>query len=337
MTALSEFLRLESPGIWRESPDAQRREVIVAFGDATLVISDDRSARALAHWSLPAMVRTNPGKHPAIYAPGSEPGEELELEDTTMIAAIEKVHAAILARRPRPGRLRLLLGSGMLALVVGLGVLWLPGALITHAASVAPMSKRAEIGQKVLAELSALTGAPCDAPAGAAGLEALSKRLLGGGQIVVLPNALQGALRLPGQIVAVGRPLIEDHETPEVVAGYIIAADISAEASDPLRAVLEWVGYSASFRFLTTGKLPENALRGYGQKLLTVTPPLPQASALLARFSAAQVSALPYTQAVGAQGEALRDLLTSNGGTLIRERPLMPDGDWVALQGVCGL
>ncbi|MCB2149812.1 MAG: hypothetical protein KDE06_00400, partial [Rhodobacteraceae bacterium] len=100
MTALPEYQRLESTGLWRASPDGQRREVLVVFGDATLVISDTRTAAALAHWSLPAVIRLNPGKRPALFAPGAEAGEELEIEDATMIAAIGKVHRLIEARRP---------------------------------------------------------------------------------------------------------------------------------------------------------------------------------------------------------------------------------------------
>ena len=88
--------------VWRQTPEAQRREVIVSFGDATLIIADGRSAHALTHWSMPALVRLNPGKRPAVYAPAEDGSEELEIEDATMIAAIEKVQAKIEARRPHP-------------------------------------------------------------------------------------------------------------------------------------------------------------------------------------------------------------------------------------------
>ena len=65
MTALSDYQRLEAPGVWRPSPDAQRRDVIVSLGDATLVLSDQKDA-ALAHWSLAAVERRNPGRMPAL-------------------------------------------------------------------------------------------------------------------------------------------------------------------------------------------------------------------------------------------------------------------------------
>ena len=138
MTALKQYERLEALGIWRDSADAQRREVICSFGDATLVIFDGRSNRPLAHWSLAALVRRNPGKVPAIYAPAEEPGEDLEIEDRDMVAAINKLQAALEAGRPHPGRLRGILVWGVVALA-GVAILWeLPSALVEQTARVTP-------------------------------------------------------------------------------------------------------------------------------------------------------------------------------------------------------
>lgn len=85
MTALKQYERLESIGLWRDDPEAQRREVLVRFGEATLVLSDPRSEVALSHWSLPAVERRNPGVLPALYAPGDDALETLEIDDTDMI------------------------------------------------------------------------------------------------------------------------------------------------------------------------------------------------------------------------------------------------------------
>ena len=49
MTAIKEFERLESLGLWRDSKDSQRREVIVSFGESTLVLSDINN-RPITHW-----------------------------------------------------------------------------------------------------------------------------------------------------------------------------------------------------------------------------------------------------------------------------------------------
>lgn len=65
MTALNQYERLEAFGVWRETPKAQLRDVVVSFGDATLILTDPRSNVPLTHWSLPAVTRLNPGAMPA--------------------------------------------------------------------------------------------------------------------------------------------------------------------------------------------------------------------------------------------------------------------------------
>ncbi|MES2548418.1 MAG: hypothetical protein V4630_01840, partial [Pseudomonadota bacterium] len=106
MTALRKYQRLECGGLWRETPQDQRREVLVRFGEATLVLSDPKSGTAISHWSLPAIERLNKGEDPPIFAPGPEASESLELTDPDMIAALGAVRHAVQAATAKPGRLR---------------------------------------------------------------------------------------------------------------------------------------------------------------------------------------------------------------------------------------
>ncbi len=336
MTALPQYERLEAPAIWREGPLAQRREVIVVFGDATLMIADGRSARALTHWSLPAMVRRNPGKRPAIYAPSEEEGEEVEIDDPVMIGAIEKVHAVLEARRPHPGRLRGWLGGGAAAAALALAVFWLPGALIAQAARVAPEAKRVEIGQQVLGELTKLTGQPCASRAGTRALTALAERIAGPSAIAVLPEGLKGARLLPGKLVVIGRETVEGPDTPEVAAGEIIAASLGAAQEDPLLRLLRYAGARAAFWLLTTGDLPETALAGYGEEVLANPAPPPADEPLLAAFAAAGVSSTPYAFARDPSGESVLGLIEADPFKgQPAPRPVLEDAQWVALQGIC--
>ena len=339
MTALTEYQRLESTGLWRDKPDAQRREVIVAFLDATLVISDSRSDTPLAHWSLPAITRLNPGDIPAIFSPGGDQGESLEIADKTLVAAIDKVHRLITARKPRPGRLRRYLLGGALLLVLGMGVFWLPGELVRHTASVVPEEKRADIGRDILADIARVSGAPCAAGQGPRSLARLSERLTGdqATRIAVLPGAVSGARALPGHFVVLGRDLVEDHESPDVAAGFILAARLRSEASDPLIDLLHWAGLRATFRLLTTGDLSAGDILGYGEVVLT-QPPAPVADAsLLAAFAQAGVSARPYAYASDPSGESVLGLIEADPfRTVPAAEPVLADGDWVALQGICG-
>ena len=101
MTVLAEYQRLEAEGVWRASRDAQRRDVTVSIGKATLTITAPNGT-ALTHWSLPAVVRLNPGETPAVFGPGRDPTETLEIAETEMVEAIDRVLSAI--RRPNLGR-----------------------------------------------------------------------------------------------------------------------------------------------------------------------------------------------------------------------------------------
>ncbi|MGB5068839.1 MAG: hypothetical protein WBO29_15890 [Albidovulum sp.] len=336
MTALSEYQRLECTGLWRDTPDAQKREVIVSFGDATLVISDARSARALAHWSLPAVLRLNPGIRPALFAPGPDAGEDLEIDDETLIKAIAKVHTIIEARRPHPGRLRTVLLSSALAVVLGLGFFWLPKALIDHTARALPASKRQEIGLAALADLTRLSGAPCLAPEGSIALERLRDRLMRpGDRLYVLPAGVKFSALLPGPIVLLGRDLIENQDTADAAAGHIIAEQLRNDLTDPLLDTLRFAGLRASFELLTTGDLPEAALTGYGEELLArARKPLPDA-ALLARFAEASVPVQPYAATRDPSEMSKGNPAPANPSQSIAANPVISDSDWVAIQSIC--
>lgn len=336
MTALSEYERLEAEGIWRPDPEAQRQEVILSLGDATLVIADDRSATALAHWSLPAMIRLNPGARPAIYAPSAEPGEELEIADETMIAAIEKVHAMIEARRPHPGRLRGVLIASGVVLLGAVVLFWLPGALVDHAARIAPQAKRVEIGRKLLTEFTKMTGQPCHSGAGDKALAALAERLPGQQVIEVLPEALDGARLLPGGLAVVGRNTIAGPDTPEVVAGFLIAAQRGAAGERPLHRMLDWLGPAAALRLLTTGDLPEKGIAEYAQQLIQHPPERPSNDTLLHAFRDAGVSSTPYAYALDPTGESVLGLIEADPFKgQPAPRPVLEDAQWVALQDIC--
>lgn len=314
MTALSEYQRLECMGLWRETPEAQRREVLVSFGDATLMIADPRSSLPLAHWSLPAVERRNPGERPALYSPGVETTEELEVSDELMIAAIGKVHRLIAARQPHPGRLRRAMLASILVGVLSVAVFVLPGVLVEHTASVLPMAKRAEIGRVVLADVARSTGQPCTEPEGAAALGRLSDRLMGpgGGQLVVVPEGLQGTRHLPGQIILIGAALLAQDDAA-ALSRAVLSERIRSGQSDPLVEALRYAGLGATFQLLTTGNLPRKALSGYGTRILN-DDPLPVDEATLVR--------------------AMSEHGLTPDPTVIA-RPALADNDWVALQGIC--
>ena len=337
MTALSEYQRLEAPGVWRQTPQAQRRDVIVSLGEATLVLTDQKDA-ALAHWSLAAIERRNPGRMPAVYAPGADATEELELSDADMIAAVERVRRAVERARPAPGRLRTRLAIAAAAAIVLVGALWIPDALIRHAARVAPLAARAEIGAAIVGHVERIAGAPCSSQAGDRALRRLETRLLGpdGGRIVVVGDGLSTATHVPGGTILLSHQLVEDYETPEVAAGYILAERVEAQASDPLLRLLDWAGTGAAFHLLTRGQVPDEELRDYAEHLLSSGGAVVPDANLLAAFSEARVRATPYAYARDISGEATVTLIEADPVPTDRAMTILTDGDWVALQGICG-
>jgi len=336
MTALKDFERLESTGIWRASPDAQRRDVIVSVGEATLTISDHKES-AITHWSLPAIQRVNPGKHPALFHPGEDAAETLEVDDDTLIRAMARVQSAIEKRRPHHGRLRFAIVGGLALVALLLALFWLPGAMITYTASVVPETKRIAIGENLLTRIQRISGRPCNNPLGQTALNMLHARLAtdARGKIVVLSGGVPTAAHLPGGIILLNRGLVEDFEDPEVPAGFVLVEQLRGAKKDPLLDLLRSAGLSSSFRLLTTGKLRQTALDNYAETLLTSNPSEIANSAILARFLAAGVRTAPYAYAIDISGETTIGLIEADPVTPQAARRVLDDSSWVSLQSIC--
>jgi hypothetical protein len=336
MTVLEQYRRLESLGLWRDGPDDQRREVVVSLGEATLVVSTPAET-ALTHWSLPAIVRLNPGRTPALYAPGTEAEERLEIDDPDMIAAIEAVRSAIDRARPHPGRLRWMIGAAAAAAVLAGAVFWLPGALTRQTVTLLPEAKRVEIGESLLSEIGRLAGPPCAAPRARVALARLSTRVLGtpAPRVLLIPAAIPDTLSLPGSFIVASAALAEDHESPDVLAGYLLAEDVRRAARDPMLTLLADAGLVATFRLLTTGDLPEAALHDHAVALLSRDgAPVPDA-ALVERFAEARLSTEAYAYARDVSGESVLTLIEADPMRGQAQDPLISDEDWLSLQNMC--
>lgn len=340
MTALSAYDRLEATGLWRPTPEDQRREVIVSVGEATLTISD-LNDRVLGHWSIPAVARANPGQLPALFHPDGDPGETLELPNNEheMIEAIEKLRTAVERARPHPGRLRLVGLALSFAAVAALCIFWLPGALLDHTVSVVPQVKRQEIGEALLAKIRRVAGRPCDEAQALPALARLSARLpspSGPARLIALRGGVAEAAHLPGGIILLGKQLFEDYEEPDVAAGFIIAEHLRTEIEDPLRRLLSEAGMLATVRLLTTGALTEATLAAHTERLLTAAPLPLSNETLLAGFQAWSVRSTPYAYALDITGESTLGLIEADPFAGAAPDPLISDADWLRLQNICG-
>jgi hypothetical protein len=342
MTALKKYQRLEATGLWRDAPGARLREVIVGLRDATIVLSDPRSELPLTQWSLPAILRVNPGKLPALYAPGEEAGEELELDDTEMIAALEVVHRAVERRRPHPGRLRaVVLGVTALA-VVGLVVFWLPAQVKSYTVGMLPAATRADLGELALADLGRLTGSPCKSVPGRQAATALAQRLSPAAppRIEVLRDGLTTPAHLPGGLILLPAALIEGSDGPDAVAGHVLdemQRDRTGDgAGDDLALILSHLGLGPTLRLLTTGAVQAGSMTGFGEAFLA-TPRAadPDPTVLLAAFKTAGVSSAPYGATLRDAPDSARRLIDEDPFPLGTPSAVLSDESWLELQAIC--
>ena len=339
-TALREYQRLEATGLWRASEDAQRRDVIVSLGKSSIVITDTKD-QPQTHWSIAAVARANPGETPAIFHPDGDPGETLELGEgeAQMIDAIETLRKAVHKARPRPGRLRFVGSLGVFAALVAGAVLWVPEAVRDHAMRVVPLVKREEIGENLIAALSRMTGPACSTPEGDAVLAKLSNRIAapdGSRGFVVVRDGVKETLLLPGGFVLMNKSLVEDYDSPDVAAGYLVVERMRYEVQSPFRRFIDDANLWTVFQLLTRGEVSEAAYRAHAETLLT-TPPadLPE-EALIAAFTTWSVPATPYAYAKDITGESTLPLIEADPFRGTPAQPILKDSDWLRLQSICG-
>lgn len=336
MTALDKYQRLESGGIWHASAEAQRRDVVISFGDATLVIAD-KAGRPLAHWSLPAIVRRNPDKQPAIYAPDIDGDELVEISDELMINAIEEVRDALAKSRPKPGKLRHWISGAVAVLTIALAIFWLPGALTRQTLAVVPFPKRVEIGATMLGYLQAETGALCSDPRANDAAKKLAARLFGPQtttQIVIVPDLAAGALALPGDLIVVDYALLRASDDPAAAAGFILGSRAALTHMDPLEELLRNAGLGVTFRLLTTGDIPADILQGRAQALIAESAQDAPAHLLRDALAAAQVPQAPFLAVADARTGTMPDL-GSDPLANADVPAFLTDSDWVSLQNIC--
>ena len=338
MTALSKYQRLEASALWRDSMSGQRRNVIVSLGDASLVITD-KNERPLTHWSLAAVRRANPGAMPAVFHPDGDPDETLELDEseTEMIEAIEKLRQVIERRRPKPGRLRIISFLTILTFFSALMVFWMPGAVRDYTLRVLPHVTEKDIGNGLLKELERFTGRACTSSLSKRALDQLSNRLFDRPvSIAILREGVESVRALPGNIIVVSHTLVEDYDTPDVLAGHLLQLNLDTEPRDMLQHMLETAGFMPTLRLLTTGQLPQATLTHFAKGLLNSPAVIPEDAHLINAFYEQGVAIAPYASARDITGQDTAHLLSAETARPSPARPVLNDTLWVGLQGICG-
>ena len=334
-TALERYVRLESLGLWKASPCAQKREVVVSFGRISLVLSDNND-NVLTHWHLLAINRLNPNRHPALYSPGSSQSEMVEVSDHDMIEAIEYIRASV----PRPGARRVRLFRSAVAAAaacaVAAALFWLPGMIEERTLRVTPPARVQAVGDSLFREMTRVTGPECRSAVALPVLDRLAERLAPDERISVHVMDLGGrkSAFLLGGHVLLDRSLLEWADGLDIAAGHALVEIAASRERDLFRELVDDVGAWNTVGFLMGRNFPPASLESHARSVLgqphqardpdflrmlvadagLTVEPLPQAT-------------LPGNSRAGAGGSA------EDGKT---RAPVIDAVDWAALRATCG-
>ncbi|MEM9139112.1 MAG: M48 family metallopeptidase [Pseudomonadota bacterium] len=261
MTALDDYAKLEAEARYFDGQSAAPIEVILSFGERSLVIMglDDR---ALAHWPLASLrALGDAGEKTVQLVPDPASDERVVLDDAEMIRAIKAVCRDLYEKKAdRRGVKRVMVWGAAAAASVALIVFVLVPALADRLADYVPPERERALGDSIAGQLAALMGQVddtnpglCVAPEGLEALAAMTERLApdGGGltqplpyplRVSVLDHKMVNAVALPGGRILLFRGLIERAGSPEEVAG-VLAHEIGHVVhKDPTRGVLRAAG-----------------------------------------------------------------------------------------------
>ncbi len=334
MTALKQYERLEAIGLWRETGDAQRREVVVSFGAATLVLSD-KNDTPLAHWSLAAVRVLNKGGMPVIYAPDTGQDETLEVDDPLMVEAIDKVRESLQRGHAHPGRLRWLMAGALVLAIGGFSIWGLPSISAQYATRVMPQATRLKIGEELLQKVSDLTGKPCSEGLGEQSLDKMRDWLLGPEyRLFVVDMGARFSAHLPGNLILLNRSLIEEYSGPEVAAGFVLMEQALAQETPPMAQMFNSIGTQATLMFLASATVDEDKLAEFATARLSGGLERPDDAVLLKLFAKVGLTSSPFAHALDNSLKTTQGLV--DGDPVKADyRPCLDDGDWISLQGIC--
>ena len=334
MTALKGYDRLECTGLWRSGPAAQRREVVISFGEATIVLTDMQN-RALAHWSLAAVDVQKHAGDKATLRPGADSEESLEIADRAMLEALLKVQKAIDRSRPHPGRLRLILAVSSVMIASVVSVLWGPQAVISYASKVLPEVKRIQLGDALALRIGQLAGPYCSSPEGSRTAEKLVARLNTPARLSlsVLPGQRSRPIALPGGKVVLFENMVTAYDDPAVTAGHVLFALAASQNNDPVRLYLEQAGPLISLGLIASNDLSEAQIDQLA-KIALSQPAIPAPrTALLNLFAKAEISVSPFARTLS--GAEAQDLTAQDPFPTGSPYPVLADGAWLGLQEIC--
>jgi Zn-dependent protease with chaperone function len=256
MTALAKYAKLEAEARYFDGLSAQPRDVVLCFGERSLVIMEFDET-VLAHWPLASLRAVGLRRDSAVQlVPHGESDERLMLSDRQMLGAIGEVCPDLYHRAvDRKGVRRAVLWAGAAVASLALIVFVLVPALAGRLALMIPPEREQQLGDAVVGQLQTLLslgggGRPaiCDTSSGVEALERMVARLNADPRlpyplrVSVLDHGMLNAIAVPGGRILIFRGLLEAADNPEEVAG-VLAHEIGHVVShDPTREALRAAG-----------------------------------------------------------------------------------------------
>ncbi len=338
MTALDRYDRLEALGQWHNNLDGLGQEVVVKFGEASLVIlslDDD----PLAHWSLSAIRLLRSKADHSIYAVDGDSSAQLTIVDRPMRDALATVVARLdaggqLHDRPQ-SRTRFFAGMALFC-SLGMLILMSPALMRDLAHRLISPQRSAVLSNEMLPLIEDRTGPACRSARANAALTKLALRIEPQmtGRIHVLDLGDAPLLALPGGDVVLNAGIVERAKMPDEVAGWIALGLAGSKNSPALRGLFDKGGTYDGIKFILSGDLPEQAMNRSINRLL-INPKVisPKIEAEVANMlTRARINSAPLI--TGIRREGLSTSLTPWQNTVPPET-LLNDNEWVALQSIC--
>ena len=254
MTALDQYARLEAGARYYDGQSAQPRNVVVSFGERTLIIHSF-SNEVSAHWPLASLRALESADLTTFQlVPSRDSDERVVLTDPDMIRAIQAVCPDLMKREVDKKGIRnaVVWGTGAVGAVLLMVFVIVP-ALAGQLALLIPPEREQQMGDAVAKQVEALldvTGdnAYCTEPEGLAALHKMRDRLEQENdlpyplRVDVLNHDLVNAFAMPGGRIILFRGLIDAADSPEEVAG-VLAHEIGHVVHrDPTVGVLRAAG-----------------------------------------------------------------------------------------------
>lgn len=371
MTALPQYDLLEAEGRYFDGEATTPREVIVKFGDASLMILDTHDM-PVTHWPLATLRNVARGEGAMTLSPDRAGGERLVVDDATMIEALRSVCPELEIRKPIPRNRWRKFGIWAAAVIFAIyliGFHLLP-SLSNQIAELIPPDAEVAMGETMSVQFAQqVTGFQdpnfCATPEGTRALARLTARLEPAGgahvslDVKVLDHKAPNALALPGGHIILTSGLLALADTPEAVAGVLAHEIAHVVRRDPTRLTLQATGLGGILAVLRgdftgagataafSGALKE---RGYKPEVETAADAF--AADLLARqglpstafaemflrlakkteTTTAHISHLALHGATHARATRAANLDTIGNAPF---EPALSDQQWVALRGIC--